>query len=73
MGGSDCSKNIKIVLLKQLKNVFKINIMNMIKELWTMLDFYKKDYKKFLYYILILAILIPVFIFILDKKEKLNL
>lgn len=38
-----------------------------------MLDFNKKDYKKFLYYILILAILIPVFIFILDKFNVKNI
>lgn len=38
-----------------------------------MLDFNKKDYKKLLYYILILAILIPVFIFILDKFNVKNI
>lgn len=38
-----------------------------------MLDFNKKDYKKFLYYILIIAILIPVFIFILDKFNVKNI
>lgn len=35
-----------------------------------MLDFNKKDYKKFLYYILILSILIPVFIFNLHTFKK---
>ena len=38
-----------------------------------MLDFNKKDYKKLLYYILILAILIPVFIFLLDKFNVKNI